>query len=442
LLTVATALLATTPSQALSTCGSKGQPACTEEKAPGVTLTLSAAENPKGLQPLAQVPSADKPLWPRVRGHKPYGMNAVSAGRDGTTVADEASLHEQMGASMARVGVDWAMIQYYPNAAAGGPSWNYQDYLDPIYRAYVRRGIRPLLTIQRTPRRFTKNASTAPNSNVMGCGTSDACWNPPVGTTRLSTFAADVAKRYPLAAGVEVWNEPNLSNPFWGGEAIDPARYAAMVGAVSSAVKARRPAWPVIAGATAPFASSGVDNTGYPVTSARTFMKLMLKAGAASSMDAVSIHPYLGSFPSWTTDTATQNQALYGAMIAGNDAVRLAYADAGVAMNDRIVVTEMGASTTDGFTPDQQSWWTGMHFALLDASHVNIPLSDRTDAAFIHTTVDQVSPDYGNAWQAGYGLVRSKSADGSFAPKPVFCWFRTNVGGFSDCPATLTTTGS
>ena len=43
----------------------------------------------------------------------------------------------------------------------------------------------------------------------------------------LGVFVADLVKRYPLSAGVEVWNEPNL-RAYWG-SIHDAAGYVRLV---------------------------------------------------------------------------------------------------------------------------------------------------------------------------------------------------------------------
>lgn len=439
-LTAALAAAAALPpvsAHALKNCGSLDQPVCVETPPPGVELVLTPEENPQRLAPLTEPPSADRPLWPRVRGHKPYGFNATSAGQNGTTLQDEVFLHEQIGASMARVGADWAMIQYYPNLGAGGRPWAYETYLDPQYRAYIRRGIRPILTIMRAPRRFTIRASTRANSKVVGCGTSDACWNPPRSdaTEALAIFARDLAKRYPLAAGIEFWNEPNLSNPFWGGEPPNPVYYSTLLDIVHDQVKLIRPNMPILGGALANFAASSTDANGYQRVAQRGYLAEMLRAGAAANMDAVAYHPYLGSYPTYTDNRAQQDAALFQRMLANDKMVLGAYAYAGRPMEERIVATEFGASTSDGYTEERQSAWLTLQLHLWDVDHRNLPLASRTDAAFVHAAVEDLEP--AAQWQAGFGLVRVKDAGGRFVPKPAYCSFRTTFGGFSTCPDAL-----
>ena len=434
-LTLAGALvaMAAAPAHALN-CGSLGQAACVEAPPPGVELKLSAGDNPYGLQPLAATPAPDRPLWPRVNGHKPYGFNAVAAGRGLATDAEEAELHRYIGASLARIGADWAMVQYYPNTLSGGKPWNYEAYLDAKYRAYIRRGIRPLLTIARTPRRFTIRAQTAANSAVVGCGTSDACWNPPAAEheQRIAAFAADLAKRYPLAAGVEVWNEPNLSNPFWGGEQPDPARYASLLRVVHDAVKAVRPALPVIGGAVSGSSTDTVDQYGYRTMSTRGFVAGMLRAGAQDHMDGLSYHPYLGAYPT-SPDLTVQSQTLTNALSSFPSIVAAAYQDAAKPILERMVPTEFGVSTTAGWTEQKQSDWLVWQFYRWDTDAAAVPLSNRTDAAFAHAPVEDAGE---RAEAAGFGFFKARDALGGFAPKIVACGFRRQFGGATDCPAT------
>jgi hypothetical protein len=409
-------------------CGARNQRACAEAPAPGIELTLTGPQNPRGLEPLTRAPTPDRPLWPRVRGHKPYGFNAVSAGRGGTTVEDEAFLHRQMGASMTRIGADWSLIQYFPNAGAGGRPWDYGTHLDGRYMAYIREGIRPILTIARTPRRFTANAATQANSNVVGCGTSDSCWNPPRPRQlpRLASFAADLARRYPLAAGIEVWNEPNISNPFWGGEPLDPEYFVRMLRTVHRAVRGIRPAMPVIAGGIANHGETFEDEQGYEVMSLRDYLAGMLEAGAQPYMDAVSFHPYPGSF-AVSSDAQGKSEEL----------VEDAYEDAGKTVSERFVATEFGASTTDGYSDAAQRDQLVAQYEAYDTGAGSVPLSDRIDAAFVHEAVENPQAQAGNAFQVGFGLTRVKDARGRFATKRAYCAFRTTFGGFARCPAKL-----
>jgi hypothetical protein len=437
---LAVALATASPAMAL-TCGSKGQPTCAEAPPPGVTLPIPAGGNPYGLQPLAAPLSGNAQLWASVRGYEPYGFNASSAGEDGTTFDDEAFLHEQMGGSIARVAVDWAGIQHHPNDTMGGRPWNYESYLDEEYLAHIRRGVRPVLNITRTPRRFTRHYTTTAGSNVPGCGTTDFCWTPPrsASSGRIATLAADLARRYPLAAGIELWNEPNLANPFWGTDTPSPEYYASLLNLVHDAVKSVNPHMPVVAGALSNRSTDGTQN-GYPVLSLKTFLRRMLVAGAEPNMDAVSFHPYLGAYP--TSGTQAQKDAsLMSRMVAAQQRIVDGYAAAAKPITERIVWTETGASTTAGFSQAEQSHWLSYQYWLMHSDSAQLPLSGRTDAMLIHQPVQDPDPPYNLLDRKGYGFVLVKNSAGEFVPKQVFCTFRTMFGGYSSCPAALDPTG-
>jgi hypothetical protein len=63
-------------------------------------------------------------------------------------------------------------------------------------------------------------------------------------------FVRNVAQRYPLAAGIEVWNEENAST-HWGGCPADPVRYTELLQRAYDAVKAVDPNMKVVTGGLA-----------------------------------------------------------------------------------------------------------------------------------------------------------------------------------------------
>jgi len=155
-------------------------------------------------------------------------------------------------------------------------------------------------------------------------------------------------------------------------------------------------------------------------------------------MDALSFHPYIGSYPT-TTDPGAQASDLFNRIAAPSTQIAGAYADAGQSIGERLVASEFGVSTTDGYTEEQQSYWLRMQYVLWDTDNTNLPLSSRTDAAFIHAAVEE--PTAPNARQIGLGLTHVKDAAGTFVPKLAFCDFRTGYGGFSACPASFASAG-
>lgn len=406
-------------------CGSDASSPAPPATAPAPPATAETSEPPgrvfavpeTSLRPLGSALAGSRPLWPKEDDHKPLGFNAVSAGSGGTTLAEEALLHETSGATMARIPASWGLVAAYPDDPSR-PQWDYGRQLDPAYAAYVSRGIRPLLNIVRTPRRFTKYAGTR---QKVGACDGAVCWAPPLPQylPDLARFAADLARRYPLAAGIEVWNEPNLGNPFWGSDVPDPEHYTAMLEAVHAAVKQVNPDLPVLGGSLAP-----VRRDHDVVMSTRTFLRRMLAAGAAKAMDGLAFHAYYGE----------PGPALAAPLVFVHEEIAAAYADADVPMRTRLAVTEFGASTTQGWSPQRQATALAFAFHLWNQGSSRLPLARRVDAAFAHRAVDDPAPAYGNTWQSGFGWYRVKDASGRFAPKPVVCQFRRLFAGKQDCP--------
>ena len=401
-----------------SACNAPAGPVASAGEAapPGSVLTLDAAENPNGLTQLARPLSPSQQLWADVRGHEPYGFNAYMSSRDfGPAV--EAAVGAEAGASVARVPAYWGQVRYHRD------SWYYTE-LDRIYRANILRGLRPLWVIQSSPRRFTIYAQTAPGSAQPGCGYDDFCVNPPAaaGLGDLGVFARDLARRYPLSAGVEVWNEPNLSNPYWGGEEVDPCRYAGVLKAVHDAVKLEAPNLPVLGGA--------VNNTngGPGKMLARDFVAGMLRCGAGAAMDALSWHPYASPY----------NQSI----AAGSQMIADGFADAGVpTTSERFVATEIGwATEAPWYTMDEkgQAAWLAWQMLIYDADWAGVPLTERTDGAFIHAAIVDPTPDRWNPWAASYGLTRRDAESGVLTPRPAFCKVRADFGGNPTCPDSFT----
>lgn len=119
---------------------------------------------------------------------------------------------------------------------------------------------------------------------------------PPKRPARFAAFAATLAKRYGSSGTFwrdnptiparpitewQVWNEPNLP-PYWGGKP-NAAQYAKLLTATARAVRA--------ADAKAVIITGGVPESrlGVPL---QTFVRGMVRAGAARSFDVLAVHPY------------------------------------------------------------------------------------------------------------------------------------------------------
>ena len=122
--------------------------------------------------------------------------------------------------------------------------------------------------------------------------------------------------------------------------------------------------------------------------------------------------------------------------MATDNAVLQAYAQAGRPMKDRVVATEVGASTTDGFTEERQAAWLRLRYWAWDTESPLMPALP-VDGAFIHRPVEETNPEWGFTYKAGFGLVKVKDDLWRFRTKPAYCAFRTEFGGFDDCPEYL-----
>lgn len=119
---------------------------------------------------------------------------------------------------------------------------------------------------------------------------------PPKDNALLGRFGAVLAQRYgpngsfwaahpdltPMPfTSYQVWNEPNFPT-YWGGKPNAKA-YAAMVAAVSTAIRAVQP--------DAYIVSAGIPDSKLGQPPAK-FIRTMLKAGAGQHLNAIGIHPY------------------------------------------------------------------------------------------------------------------------------------------------------
>jgi hypothetical protein len=209
-----------------------------------------------------------------------FGFNDNAAVYGQATPTAAASAAQGAGATSVRITVDWRVVE---------PTQGTRNFtrLDEIYAAALAKGQNPLFVILFAPA-WARTPGTCD-------GVSDCTLPPdPSHDGDFAAFAADVAKRYPQAAGLEVWNEPNLKI-FWGNQPADPARYTQLLKATYAAVKAAVPSMPVISGGLSAY---GGENGTAPGLGVRQFLDGMYAAGAKGSYDGVGLHPYT-SFDLW-----------------------------------------------------------------------------------------------------------------------------------------------
>jgi len=298
----------------------------------------------------------------------PPALGFEEFGPDPRNVAISAAA----GATTDRVLVNWGEIEPVP----GTFDWSAND---DRYQRLIAAGIHPVLVLEGAP------LWAAVSSGGPPAAAHDAEWR---------RFAAEAARRYPLAKGFEIWNEPNY-DWFWS-PTPDPARYADLLKASYGAIKAVNPAVPVVLGGLYPAAITGV-----PYSDPASFLAAVYRHGAGSSFDAVGAHPYPNGRP-WVQSIMDHLSPLRQVMRANGDAMKPFW------------LTEVGVSTRGQATEAEQAdALTG----LLDTARSSGEIS----VVLIHELRDQQGP--WPEWTWGLGVLR---ADGT--PKPAFCALAARVG--------------
>ena len=206
---------------------------------------------------------------PRGASDLPYGFNDHAGLVGEIPIAEDAALHERAGSTLWRVAIDWRFAEPEPGEIE-------LETHDAIYCEALARGIRPVFHITGAP-------DWAADDQECPVPT---CIDPPARDAlgALSDFAGRVAERYPGAAAIEAWNEPNLAT-FWAEP--DPERYTRVLEAIHDGVKAADPSMPVLGGSL-----SNTGRTDATRMDFRAFLRRMYAAGAARSMDGLAFHPY------------------------------------------------------------------------------------------------------------------------------------------------------
>jgi hypothetical protein len=373
-------------------------------------LPIAPADNPYGLTELPAHTSASTPLYPLVRGRLPYGVqDGESDGHvasDPATTATVAHSVRLIGGSIARVGIYWPTIEPKQGAFA----W---DSVDKIYRAYVKEGVRPLMTLGNTPK-WAANAIEALNK----CSGNSCDVEPDQNkVARLWTLGYELARRYPFAAGFEYRNEPNV---YISGKWRIPAnRYAKGIanfyaGAVSGRASAR-----VIGGALA-------FNVGF-----ETYIKQMFDAGAR--MHALSFHPYqagetydrMASNFKWVDEALNTTGIPRIRLIAGEYGASIVAGDYKYALADRPDAT--GRETVFERLSRQYDDLDRRAPGYV-APVPPLPRIDDLDAALMFTLVEP-DPARDTSNGIGFGWLERSAAGAAHTPRYVFCRWRTDIAG-------------
>jgi hypothetical protein len=323
--------------------------------------------------------AAKRTTTPTPTGPSLFGFNDNSVLFQQTDPATAIARSAAAGANVVRYTVNWDYVEPLQG------EWNWRGY-DPLYENALQKGIRPILVAAFSP------AWTRPLD--LSCGTYRAhCHNPPASKFDWAwvDFIHQLARRYPKAAAIEVWNEPNLTI-FWR-QGPDQYRYAHLLNLAYQAVKEVNPDMTVLGGA---LNNSQISGNGAVAYEQFTRDVLALKP----RFDAWSLHDYYtsGSSSDWFDKTL--------------DIARSAL-DVNGFGDRQLWVTELGVTTAGAHAVPV----TDQGPLLVDQLKT---LGARADvkSAVVHTLVpapvDPSSDEYGFAVMAGDGT-----------PKPAYCTLAT-----------------
>ncbi|MGI8461541.1 MAG: GH39 family glycosyl hydrolase [Solirubrobacterales bacterium] len=345
----------------------------------GALAVLAAAAVAGAL--LLRSDSEDAP--PPVR----FGFNNNAVAEGIASPEQTAALIASLGGRIDRVQLGWDRLE----PRRGDHDWSLPD---AIYAADREHGIQPLFNLAFAPE--WANGGVCPEG-VPGCHAAPTAEH----FGDYARTAAALARRYPEAVGIEVWNEPNL--PYFWNPQPDPAAYSELLEVTYRAVKAAAPKMTVAGGATA---SSEIERPGQFLDV--EFLREIERNGALDAMDAVSLHAPL-----------EQHDPTAGTAVLDVEEVREALPSGG---DLPLWVTETGITTTGerAISP------AGQGLAAINLSE-RLPEIPGVEMVLIHTLVD--ASNYGPTHpETGYGVVAP-----DLSPKPAFCAVARAWGGEA-CP--------
>jgi hypothetical protein len=336
-----------------------------------------------------------------------YHENSFDLADHGWSSEQVASIVAGGGANAHRFNLDWW------NVEPSHDRWSEAGWAkyDRFYDALVAKGIRPLITLGGTP----PWARPVPGQN---CGIRRGCeWPPaPWANEEWAEFAAEVARRFPQAVAIEIWNEPNLEG-FWK-PAPNPVRWAQLVSIAYPAIKSVSPGIRVLAGGLSPAQTPQYNLAGqfthYPM---REFLEAAYRASPSikGSMDAISFHMVFN-----TLDYGAES--LWAKLFADIRSTAQSFGDRG-----RTLWVSEDALTTSGpqavSEADQADGLLRQYRRLMTMPDVG--------GVLIHTLGDRVELAPTSAG-FGQGVVESWSP---WNPKLAFCTFaEMSPAPYSGCP--------
>jgi putative glycosyl hydrolase len=194
------------------------------------------------------------------------------------------------GAQLHRIETSW---QGYEPRRGHYTSW-FWDKHDRDYRDKLKLGVREVIILRGTPYWALTpegRGSTSPGGIWRCDGSQSPCNAPPnVRDPGIRDawehWVREVVSRYPQAAGIEIWNEPNIRWNWY--QPQDPALYALMLKSAGEAVRQVNPSMPVVSGGVSSFqGASDADKTSYD-----EFLRTVYRDAGPDSFSAIGWHAY------------------------------------------------------------------------------------------------------------------------------------------------------
>jgi polysaccharide biosynthesis protein PslG len=332
----------------------------------------------------------------QLRGVQLSPNHAFSPAPSGQSAADDTSEISSactLGAGVVREFVSWQQLE---KDGPGQIDPGYVAKLDSLMQQAGSCGIKVIFDLLGTPQ-WDSVAPASPNF---------AAYPGVDGPSHYRQIVAWILARWPALYGLEVWNEPDLSN-WWAGSA---GQYADLVNAAVAAKRDTGAQTQILAGALA-----------RPGTA---YLQSLYLAGMRGQ-DDVSIHPYSAiCTPAGcqqydpdpiTSAFRTEIETIHAAMLANGDVGGL-------------WLTEFGFATCPAqpacVSEDVQADWMVKSFQMAAAYPYVGGLT-----AFTLRDVPAPAGSESN-WQYHFGLTNT-----DFSPKPAYAAVRTTLRNLSPAPA-------
>jgi hypothetical protein len=221
-------------------------------------------------------PAATRPVPTPTRAHPVYSGPPLSRGEVGVQIHLHREDISLILSHLRDLGVGWVKVQVSWKLHEPEPGRYDQvlfQELDRLVAGAAADQIYILLSVTKAPE------WSRPTTELDG---------PPTESALFTDFMRHLASRYQgKVAAYELWNEPNLRRE-WNGFSLSAADFVSLVRAGAAGVRAADPLAIIVSGAPAP---TGIHDYVNAIDD-RVFLRDMLAAGVADTVDAIGVHPY------------------------------------------------------------------------------------------------------------------------------------------------------